>query len=260
VQYHVLRSTPVEPGTSAVSAESGWSPVRKVRTHEQVLAQIEAKILEGELRVGAKLPSERELVEALGVSRSSVREALRALEAMGIIDAQGGSGRDSGSVISGRSTEALGNLLRLHVVLAGIELEDLIDVRVQLERHAVIGAAEHHSAEELAGLRSLVESMQPGRVSSVEFNELDTEFHVSIARASGNGLVVTLMQALRDAVKAEMVRAFTAIDEWRAVGERLVAEHAEIVDAIEAGRGMEGADLVEAHIRTFYRDQLAART
>lgn len=102
--------------------------------------------------------------------------------------------------------------------------------------------------------------MQPGRVSSVEFNELDAEFHVSIARASGNGLVVTLMQALRDAVKAEMVRAFTAIDDWRAVGERLVAEHAEIVDAIEAGRGVEGADLVESHIRSFYRDQLAART
>jgi GntR family transcriptional regulator, transcriptional repressor for pyruvate dehydrogenase complex len=88
---------------------------------------------------------------------------------------------------------------------------------------------------------------------------LDTEFHVSIARASGNGLVVTLMQALRDAVKAEMVRAFTAIEDWRSVGDRLVAEHAGIVDAIEAGRGAEGADLVEAHIRTFYRDRLAAR-
>lgn len=235
-----------------MSTGGEWAPVRRIRTHEQVVAQIEAKILEGELRVGAKLPSERDLVEALGVSRSSVREALRALEAMGIIDAQGGSGRDSGSIISGRSTEALGNLLRLHVVLAGIHLDDLVDVRVQLERHAVVGASVHRSEEELAGLRRLVESMQPGRVSSVEWGELDTEFHVSIARASGNGLVVTLMQALRDAVKVEMVRAFTAIEDWRSVGERLVAEHAGIVDAIEAGRGAEGADLVEAHIRTFY--------
>lgn len=238
-----------------MSAESSWAPVRKVRTHEQVVAQIQEKILDGELRVGARLPSERDLVEALGVSRSSVREALRALEAMGIIDANGGSGRDSGSVISGRSSEALGNLLRLHVVLAGIELKDLVDVRVQLERHAVLGAAGHRSESDLAHLRTLVGSSQPALVSSAEFNELDTEFHLSIARASANGLVVTLMQALRDAVKAEMVRAFTAIEDWRSVGERLRAEHAAIADAIEAGRGAEGANLVEEHIRNFYRDQ-----
>jgi GntR family transcriptional regulator, transcriptional repressor for pyruvate dehydrogenase complex len=238
---------------------SGWSPVRRIRTHEQVVAQIQEKILDGELRVGTKLPSERELVEALGVSRSSVREALRSLEAMGIIDTHWGSGRESGAVVSSRSADAIATLLRLHVALVEIELPHLIDVRVQLERHAVVGAAWRCSGEELAGLRSLVESMQPGRVSSVEFNELDTEFHVSIARASGNGLVVTLMQALRDAVKAEMVRAFTAIEDWRSVGVRLVAEHAGIVDAIAAGRGVEGADLMESHIRSFYRDQIAAR-
>lgn len=240
-----------------MSAESSWSLVRKVRTHEQVVEQIQNKILGGELTVGAKLPSERELVDALGVSRSSVREALRALEAMGIIDAQGGSGRDSGSVISGRSTEALGTLLRLHVALAGIAVEDLIDVRVQLERHAAAGAAVHHSAEDVARLRTLIDAMQPSRVSSAEFNELDTEFHVSIARSSGNGLAATLMQALRDAVKSEMVRAFTSVDDWRSIGDRLVAEHYGIIDAIEAGREAEAADLVEAHIRTFYRDQVA---
>jgi GntR family transcriptional repressor for pyruvate dehydrogenase complex len=242
-----------------MSAESSWSPVRKVRTHEQVVAQIQDKILDGELRMGAKLPSERDLVEALGVSRSSVREALRALEAMGIVDAQGGSGRDSGSVISGRSTEALGTLLRLHVALAGIALEDLIDVRIQLERHAAEGAAAHRTDDDIARLRELVESMQSSRVSSAQFNELDTEFHVSIARCSGNGLTAMLMQALRDAVKAEMVRAFTAIDDWRSVGERLVAEHSGIVDAIEACQPVEAADLVEAHIKVFYRDQVAAR-
>ena len=65
--------------------------------------------------------------------------------------------------------------------------------------------------------------------------------------------------ALRDAVKAEMVRAFTAIDDWRSVGEHLVAEHAKIVDAIEAGRSTDAADLVEEHIRAFYRDRVAGR-
>ncbi|GAA5164491.1 FadR/GntR family transcriptional regulator [Pseudonocardia eucalypti] len=242
-----------------MSAEYSWAPVRKVRTHEQVVDQIQEKILDGELRVGAKLPSERELVEALGVSRSSVREALRALEAMGIIEAQGGSGRDSGSVISGRSTEALGNLLRLHVALAEIALADLIEVRIQLERHAAHEAAGNHTEADIIQLRRLIEEMAPDRVTSEEFNELDTEFHVRIARCSGNPLTATLMQALRDAVKSEMVRAFSEIDDWRSVGERLVAEHSGIVDAISSGAGGRAADRVEQHIRTFYRDQLASQ-
>jgi GntR family transcriptional repressor for pyruvate dehydrogenase complex len=72
-----------------------------------VLAQIEEKVLDGSLRPGQKLPSERALVGALGVSRTSVREALRALEAMGIIESRTGSGPDAGSVITAQSTGAL---------------------------------------------------------------------------------------------------------------------------------------------------------
>jgi DNA-binding FadR family transcriptional regulator len=223
-----------------------------------VVAQIQEKILDGELRVGAKLPSERDLVEALGVSRSSVREALRSLEAMGIIESQGGSGRESGSTISGRSTEALGTLLRLHVALAEIALDDLVDVRVQLERQSAAGAATKSSTRDIATLRELIE-LQRGSRSSVEFNELDAEFHVMIARASGNKLSATLMQALREAVKAEMVRAFAAMDDWHAVADQLISEHSAIVDAIEAGKAARAANLVEAHIRTFYREQVATR-
>lgn len=243
-----------------MGTESDWAPVRRVRAHEQVIEQVQAKILDGELRVGTKLPSERDLVEALGVSRASVREALRALEAMGIVDARGGSGRDSGSVISGRSTEALGTVLRMHVALAGIALEDLIEVRILLERHAAAGAARRHDPTDVAALRRLVAGMRAGGESSAEFNGLDTEFHVSIARSSGNALTAMLMQALRDAVTSEMVRAFTAIEDWRPVGERLVLEHGATVDAIEDAQPAAAADLVEAHIRAFYRDQLASRS
>jgi GntR family transcriptional regulator, transcriptional repressor for pyruvate dehydrogenase complex len=242
-----------------MSADYSWSPVRKIRTHEQVVAQIQGKILDGELRVGARLPSERELVDALGVSRSSVREALRALEAMGIIESNVGTGRDAGSFISGRSTEALGNLLRLHVALAGIELADLVEVRIQLERHAALGAAMYSTRDDLTELRRLIEAMAPSRVSSEQFNELDTELHVRIAKSSRSGLTATLMQALRSAVKSEMVRAFVELDDWRPVGEQLVAEHSAVIDAIESRDAEKAADLVETHIRNFYRNQIAHR-
>src|SRR5699024_7347132 len=94
-------------------ARHEWQPVRKLRTHEHVLGQIAERILDGRLSVGDRLPSERELVSALEVSRTSVREALRILESMGIVEANVGSGRDAGSMICGQPTEALSNMLRL---------------------------------------------------------------------------------------------------------------------------------------------------
>jgi DNA-binding FadR family transcriptional regulator len=233
-----------------------WEPVRKVRTHEQVLAQIERKILDGSLRPGEKLPSERDLVTALGVSRTSVREALRALEAMGIIAAKVGSGRDSGSVVTGRSTDALTTLLRLHLALAQISLADLVDTRIQLERGAARGAAAAAAPTDIAGLQTLIEEMRSPDLDYPRFNTLDTEFHVGVARVSGNALAANLMQALRAAVESEMTAAFERLPEWRTAADALVNEHEAILRAIEKGAGDAAADLVTDHIRGFYRDRI----
>lgn len=239
-----------------MTSASSWERVRPVRTHEQVLAQIQTKILGGELRAGEKLPSERELVEALGVSRTSVREALRILEALGIVDAHTGSGRDAGSVVTGRSTAALGNLLRLHMAVTQIDLADLVEIRCQLEQNAAASAAAHATDEEIAHLRELIESMRTENVEEEQFNELDTEFHVSIARSSRNTLAADLMQALRDAVQSEMTAAFDRLPDWQLVTSSLIAEHEDIVDAIENGDGDHASSLIYEHITGFYNDQL----
>ncbi|MEV6899559.1 FadR/GntR family transcriptional regulator [Amycolatopsis sp. NPDC051372] len=239
-----------------MTTEAAWEPVRRVRMHEQVLAQIEEKILDGSLRAGEKLPSERELVSALGVSRTSVREALRALEAMGIIEARTGSGADAGSVVTARSTPALTNLLRLHLALARISLADLVETRVQLERNAARGAASTRTPEDVARLAELVEGMRAADQEYQQFNALDTEFHVTIARISGNALATDLMQALRGAVESEMAAAFARLPDWRAVAADLVTEHEEILRAIEAGDGDRAAELVADHITRFYTDRV----
>lgn len=240
----------------AVTSEAAWEPVRRVRTHEQVLAQIEQKILDGTLRAGEKLPSERELVTALGVSRTSVREALRALEAMGVIEARTGSGHSAGAVITGKSTPALTNLLRLHLALARISLADLVEIRVQLERNAALGAAAARTPENIRQLAELITAMRSADSGYQEFNALDTEFHVSIARISGNALATDLMQALRGAVESEMAAAFARFDDWRAVAGSLVDEHEAILRAIEKGDGEAAAGLVDRHITSFYRDRV----
>jgi DNA-binding FadR family transcriptional regulator len=239
-----------------VTSEAAWEPVRRVRTHEQVLAQIEQKILDGSLRAGEKLPSERELVTALGVSRASVREALRALEAMGIIEAHTGSGQSAGAVVTNRSTPALTNLLRLHVALARISLADLVEIRVQLEHNAARAAASARGPEDVRRLADLVTAMRSADSEYPEFNALDTEFHVSIARISGNALAADLMQALRGAVETEMAETFARFADWHAVAGPLVDEHEAILRAIEAGDGDTAAHLVVEHITSFYQDRI----
>lgn len=236
-----------------MSADPEWRTVRRVRTHEQVLTQIEEQILEGRLQIGDRLPSERELVEMLGVSRNSVREALRVLESMGIIDAHVGTGRDSGSRVAGRSTEALGNLLRLHLALAQFRLGDLIDVRIELERLAVGRAAAEADAGELAELRALTEEMTRPGLDRERFHDIDSEFHVRLARASRNAVAADLMQALRDAVKSEMTAAFERVEDWDTVVAALAAEHRAILAAVESGDGEEATRLVCCHIRDFYK-------
>ena len=229
-----------------------WEPVRRPPTHKLVLAQVEEQILAGRLKVGQRLPSERHLVTALGVSRTSVREALRGLEAMGIIEARVGSGPDAGWTVAGRSPEAMGTLLRLHVALAEVSLSDLVEVRVQLERQAAEAAAIRRTDDDLRELRALVEATRDPRISQGDFNELDTEFHVRIAAASGNTLAADLMQALRAAVKGWMISAFDRISDWRAVADRLLAEHEQVVDAIERRDGARAGELVARHITEFY--------
>ena len=237
------------------TADNGWQPVRRLRTHEHVLAQIEQQILDGRLSPGDRLPGERELAEYLGVSRAGVREALRVLEALGVLSAGVGSGPASGSVVRGEGTEALANLLRLHLALSRFTQREVMEVRVQLERWAVAEAAVHAGADDIARLRAVVLAMRQREIGYEQFNELDTGFHVSVAEMSGNALLGTLMRALRDAVRREMLAVFESLSDWRVTADALADQHHAIVDAIEARDSAGATALVERHIATFYTNR-----
>lgn len=230
----------------------GWKPVHRVRNHERVLAQVAERIMDGRLEVGDRLPSERELVSALRVSRTSVREALRILEALGIVKAGTGSGHDAGSIICDQPTDAFATLLTLHMALTRFHLSDLVETRIQLERGASARAASTARPEDVERLRELVADMQRPAIKHATFHELDTEFHVTIASISGNVLTADLMQALRGAVRTHMEAAFASVQDWATTVRQLCSEHGEIVSAIEDRRAADAADLVATHISGFY--------
>jgi DNA-binding FadR family transcriptional regulator len=236
------------------ASTDGWQRLKRLRTHEQVLDAIETQILTGHLRPGDRLPSERELALVLGVSRPSVREALRVLEWMGVIVAGVGSGKDAGSIIADRISDALSRVLRVHLALANVSLDHVVETRVSLEATAVVGAAQHATTSDLRKLGDIVQRMNGDDPSLTpdRFNELDTDFHVAVAEASGNKLLAEMMQALRDVVRQEMVRAFERLDDWRESARAIQSEHRAILDMIAARDPAGAQERMTDHITSFY--------
>jgi GntR family transcriptional repressor for pyruvate dehydrogenase complex len=230
-----------------------WQPLPRARTYELVLDRIEEQIRGGQLSVGDRLPPERDLAAMLGVSRAAIREALRVLEAQGVLlKPQVGTGPESGSIIADTPGAGLARLLRLHVALANFPLADVVEARVILERASARLAAASASADDLAHMRVLLEQMDDRQLSREEFNDLDTDFHVAVAQAGGNRLVADLTGAMRNSLRHPLLDAFSRIDEWPPAAEVLRRGHHAIYDAI-AERDPDTAEKhTESHIREFW--------
>jgi GntR family transcriptional repressor for pyruvate dehydrogenase complex len=247
MQEHTATNTAPQP----VGGDALWHPVARSRSHELVLDQIEEQILAGTLRVGDRLPGERDLASHLQVSRSAVREAIRSLEAQGVVRAGVGSGKDAGTVVSAMPSQALTRLLRLHVALANFPMDDVIDARVMLERSSAALAAQNAAPANLDLMSAALDGMERLGVDQETFNDLDTAFHVAIAEASGNRLVADMTIALRDSMRRPILQALQALgSDWEQLADQLRADHRAIFAAIESGDRALAAERVDQHIRS----------
>ena len=220
------------------------------KAHQIALDHIEASLLSGMYKVGAKLPPERDLAKELGVGRGAVREAIRVLQAQGILESQPGPGHGT-RIIAGH-TEALGRLFRLHLALSSTSALDLTDTRVALERSTATLASRHWDDAALTRLGNLVDRMDR-ETALDEFNALDTDFHVEIAVTAHNPFIGDLSSAIRQAMRAPIRDASIAMDDWQALRSALCKQHQQIFEAIEKRNGDLAASLMEEHIRTAYR-------
>ncbi|GII95136.1 FadR/GntR family transcriptional regulator [Sinosporangium siamense] len=231
--------------------ELDLAPVNREPTYEVVISRLKAEILAGRLRAGDRLPGERALSEQLGVSRASVREAIRALQAMEIVNARPGNGPTSGLIMTARPGVALSNLMRLHVGLASYKIADLMTVRVGLEKQAVELLAAQDDLD-LTELDDLLDQMaEPGMTPS-EVQDLDAEFHLMLATKAGNPLLADMMNALRDGIATSMLAAFNAQPDWPEFVAAIVGEHRDILDALRARNGARATTLMRAHVEGFY--------
>ncbi|MDQ4215750.1 FadR/GntR family transcriptional regulator [Microbacterium sp. ASV81] len=160
---------------------------------DTALHGLRALIADGALRPGDKLPSEGELCDQLGVSRGSVREAIRMLAALGVLETRHGSG----SYVSTLRPADLIQGLSLTVDLLPLDaILELVEIRRPLEAHAAAIAAARADDETLAGLTELVERIADC-TDDDEASRLDHEFHMRIADLAGNAALTSLLQVLR---------------------------------------------------------------
>ncbi|MGV9713593.1 FadR/GntR family transcriptional regulator [Gordonia sp. NPDC003424] len=242
----------VEHSAQAPSVDGGWQPVARARTYELVIDAIEDQILAGTLRVGDALPPERELAAKLQVSRPAVREALRVLEAQGVLRSATGSGAGAGTFVAAMPGEALSRFLRLHIALANFEFAEIVEARVTLECSSVALAAQAADPERLDRVRDALQRMADNDTDRAQFNDDDTAFHAAIAEAGGNRLVTALTVAIRNALRASILDAFREIEDWPRLRDELMVEHRAILAAIEDGDADTAARLAEQHIRDSY--------
>ncbi|MCU1570210.1 MAG: FadR family transcriptional regulator [Naasia sp.] len=227
-------------------------PDSERRAWELVLARIEADLVSGRLVPGDHLPPERALATELGVGRSSVREAVRVLEVLGLVRTQTGSGPTAGAVVVSLPSGGMSVLLRLQVAAKGFAVNDVVRTRLILEQSVateLAGAAD----PPLATADALLDGMDVA-ADSAEFLALDTRFHTALAEATGNSVVAAVMAGLRDAVERYVVAGSATLPDWPATSSRLRSEHRALVAAIRVHDRDAAARIVTDHITGYYAE------
>jgi len=222
----------------------------EARAWRTVLSHVETRLRSGDLGPGDRLPSERDLAVQLGVGRSSVREALRVLEVMGVLHTATGSGPRAGAVITTSAGSGLAQVLGLQAAAQAYSFDDVVDARLVLETAVAGELSDSASAPEAAS--ALLDVMDDKTLTPDEFLALDARFHAILAEATGNAVFASIMTGLRAAIETYVQSRAHAIDDWQAARIRLQAEHRGVIDAISAGDADEARTRIRQHINGYY--------
>jgi GntR family transcriptional regulator, transcriptional repressor for pyruvate dehydrogenase complex len=214
-------------------------PIERRNTYELVAESLLALISERHLKPGDTLPTERELMQHYGVGRSSVREALRMLESKGLISAGG-----SGAFAVADFRNPLNDSLSLLLAVEEGSLRELFEVRRIVEGEAVALATERGSESYLERMRDATEVMREGLADREEYIEADVAFHLTIAEATQNRLILHLMHAIRD----QLERALGSIYKIPGSPEQSIEDHGLIIAAMAKGRPDEARERMREHL------------
>jgi GntR family transcriptional repressor for pyruvate dehydrogenase complex len=204
-------------------------PQRRERLGDQLYGQILEQIVSGALTAGDKLPSENQICRSFQVSRPTVREALMRLHADGLVTTRQGSG----TFVQKRPSDQLTRLTKVSDIAGMLRC---FEVRIALEGQAASLAATRRTPAQMDSIFAALNALQLSFEGASTPSRLDFEFHLAVAKASGNGLFADLLEMLNDTIQHGMA---VALDMTRAGskerGRRVVEEHEAIAEAIARG-------------------------
>ena len=218
-----------------------YKAVRTSRLYEQIVQQIEESILKGALKPGDQLPAERELAQNFGVSRTAVREAVKALREKGLVEAYSGRG----TFITNGTSQAIRQSLDLMSRIGQQEgLAHLAELRQILEPEIAALAATRIEDQLLATMREAVATMDRNLHDPNAYIESDLDFHLALAEAAANPLVLSLLDSIVGLLREQRLRIFR-IDGGP---ERGQFHHKRILGAIEARDAERARNAMRAHL------------
>lgn len=221
--------------------------VRTSRLYEQIIEQIESSILAGELKAGDQLPAERELAQRFGVSRTAVREAVKALREKGLVEAYSGRG----TFITNGTSQAIRQSLDLMIKIGQPDgCTHLAEVRLILEPEIAALAATRVEEHHLAAMREAIAVMDGARQDPDAFIEADLDFHLALAEAAANPLILSLLDSIVGLLREQRLRIFN-VDGGP---ERGQFHHKRIIQAIEARDDEKAREAMRAHLQQVRED------
>ncbi len=230
------------------------APVRNTHASRALAEELREAILTGRLDDGEVLPSERDLAGQADVSRGSVREALRSLEAEGLIEVR--SGRNGGAVVRVPGPESLGRPVAAFIRGAGLDDRPLVETLLVLEPAVAGIAAVKRTEEDLARLRDITDRLEASD-DHVERVAINAEWHVAIGDATHNGLLAGILNGL-----AQAIHAATDTEAYSAPGvrDRAAGSYRRMIAALETGDVAAAERLMFIHVTAGAKIAADART
>ena len=232
-------------GGPAGGEEGGFQPVTATRRSDQIVDQIKQAVLVGQYRPGDRLPSERDLSTQFGTSRVTIRDAIRILETRGLIDVRVGS-RGGAFIAVPDASHVVDGLLNL-VMVSELRPEQVTEVRLVLEQAVVRMACERADESDLSRLRAICD--EDPQAAGFDAPGHSARFHAALATAAHNAALELIFTSLYQATVASIAEARKTTKAQAAAFQKAqLAEHRQILEAVEQRRAEDAEELMRTHI------------
>lgn len=221
-----------------------FDQIKNTTVYEQVIQQFKSMILKGSLKKGDKLPSERDLSEKLGVSRTSVREALKALEIIGIVECRQGNGNFIKENFENNLFEPLSTIFLLNKC----DPLEILQLRESLETQTAYSAAKNITDEDIKDLEKILKNLDDSH-DEIENSKLDKSFHYEIAKISGNFLIYNILQAVSSLMDYFIQGARNAILSKESRKAELSKQHNDILSALKERNSNKALESMRKHLK-----------